>query len=68
MLAIKFQNVTSSASLIVFGEETFTVNILQHLIIILDVIKAESTFIRDGDWLGSLAFMIITSVYLFCTD
>lgn len=46
MLAIKFlKSAIASVCLIILREQTVAVNVLQHLMILLCVIKAKSTFI-----------------------
>lgn len=63
---VEFQSVTAGARLIVFGEKIVTVNALRHLIMLLCVIEADSTFLRDGHLLGSLAFVLVLFLSLFC--
>lgn len=62
---VEFQSVSASARLIVFGEKTVTVNVLRHLVTLLCVIEADSTFLRDGNLLGSLAFVLVLFLNLF---
>lgn len=62
---VEFQSVTASACLTVFGEKTVAVNVLRHLITLLSVIEADSTFFRDGNMLGSLAFVLVLFLNLF---
>lgn len=65
MLTIKFQNVTASACLIVFGEKTVIVNILQHLITPLCIKRAESIQVPSLEVEIGLDLVLVTSLYLF---
>lgn len=66
MLTMKFQNVTASACLIVFGEKTVIVNIPQHLITPLCIKRAESTQVPSLEMEIGLDVLLVTSLYLFC--